>query len=90
MQKTVFLGQKELGLELDYTFIPYYFGPFSKELQDDVYKLKRLGFIEIKEYVVEDPVTGAMMGFKKIYKITEKAQTKILDEEFKMFVTEKT
>ena len=88
-QKTVFLVQKELGRELGYKFVPYYFGPFSKELQDDVYKLKRQGLVDVEEMAVEDLITGALVGFKKVYKITDKAPAVELDEELKNFVTEK-
>ncbi|BCU70018.1 conjugal transfer protein [Stygiolobus caldivivus] len=88
-QKTFFLVQKELGRDLGYKFIPYYFGPFSKELQDDVYKLERQGFVNVEKVAVEDLVTGALVGFKKAYKVTDKAPVVELDEELKSFVTEK-
>jgi len=54
LQKVVFLVKEELNFNIGYKFIPYYFGPFSKELQDGVYKLKNLGYVEIKEEIVED------------------------------------
>ena len=88
-QKTVFLVQEELGRDLGYKFIPYYFGPFSKELQDDVYRLEKQGFVNVEGTAIEDLVTGALVGFKKVYKITDKAPVVELDEELKNFVTEK-
>ena len=88
-QKTIFLVQKELGRELGYNFIPYYFGPYSRELQDDVYRLERQGFVNVEEVAVEDLVTGTLVGFKKVYKITDKAPVVELDQKLKSFVTEK-
>ncbi|BDC17766.1 conjugal transfer protein [Acidianus sp. HS-5] len=89
LQKVVFLVEKELNRDLGYEFIPYYFGPFSKELQDDVYELKKEGYVEVKEEAVEDIITGALVGFKKAYEITDNAPSISLDDEFVRFVSEK-
>lgn len=88
LQKLVFLIEKELNFNLGYKFIPYYFGPFSKELQEDVYKLKNLGYVEIEEESVEDFVSGAIIGFKKTYKISVKVKLDVssLDKNFVEFV----
>jgi uncharacterized protein YwgA len=88
LQKLVFLIEKELNFNLGYEFIPYYFGPFSKELQDDVYRLKNLGYVEVKEEAVEDFVSGAIIGFKKVYKISDKVTFDFssLDKNFVEFV----
>ena len=88
LQKVVFLVEEELNFNIGYKFIPYYFGPFSKELQDDVYKLKNLGYVEIKEEVMEDFVSGEIIGFKKAYKITDKVEFDVnsLDKNFVEFV----
>ncbi|WP_245526997.1 hypothetical protein [Acidianus hospitalis] len=57
-------------------------------MQDDVYKLKNLGYVEIKEEVVEDFVSGAIIGFKKAYKITDKVEFDVnsLDKNLVEFV----
>lgn len=91
IQKTVFLVEKELKLDLGYNFIPFYFGPFSKELQDDIYKLKELGYVRIMEEQVEDLISGIIVGFKKIYEISDNVMLDLssLDKNFVDFVTEK-
>jgi len=62
LQKLVFLIENELNFDLGYKFIPYYFGPFSKKLQDDIYQLRNLGYVEVKDltertYKLSDKVT---------------------------------
>nr|WP_238525239.1 conjugal transfer protein [Sulfolobus islandicus] len=89
IQKTVFLVEKELKLDLGYNFIPFYFGPFSKELQDDIYKLSELGYVKIREEPVEDLISGVIVGFKKIYEINVTFDLSSLDKNFVDFVTEK-
>ena len=89
LQKVTFLVEKELNYHLGYTFIPYYFGPFSKDLQDDVYALKRRGLVEIFEEPVVDSITGAVVGFKKTYTIKELTPMIELEEKLAKFLAEK-
>lgn len=48
LQKIVFLIQKEIGLG-DFKFIPYKYGPYSKEIDDLIIELKDEGLIDISE-----------------------------------------
>jgi len=41
LMKYMFLLQQEKGLELEYAFVPYKFGPFSKEVYEDVEALEK-------------------------------------------------
>jgi len=41
LMKYMFLLQQEKGLELEYAFVPYKFGPFSKEVYEDIEALER-------------------------------------------------
>ena len=55
LQKLVFLLDKELNIKKDqgYNFVPYKYGPFSKELIEDVEMLILTGLVETKEEVKE-------------------------------------
>ncbi|MDK2864883.1 MAG: type restriction enzyme subunit [Thermotogota bacterium] len=44
--KSAFLLQQEAGLNLDYNFIPYKYGPFSKEVYEDIEELERNFLVE--------------------------------------------
>lgn len=49
LQKELFLSQKKLrefGVERPYSFRPYHYGPYSKEIYNDIDWLKRKGIIE--------------------------------------------
>jgi len=45
LQKIIFLGQQELGLEKIFDFNEYYYGPYSDELTDALEQLIRSGDI---------------------------------------------
>lgn len=72
LQKLVFLLEQELQEQSEqleqqptYDFIPYDYGPFSKELYDELDRLRARDFIEVSEEKMDD-------GQKKYdYKITE-------------------
>lgn len=70
MQKLVFLTQREeSGSELgEYEFVPDDYGPFSKDLYDDLYRLVRNGYVE-RRY--DDTPAG---NEKQIYELTEKGE----------------
>ena len=82
LQKLVFLLDKELNIIKDqgYNFVPYKYGPFSKELIEDVEMLILTGLVETKEEVKEfngEEVTIA------IYKLTDRGKNiarRIYDE----------
>ena len=44
--KSAFLLQQEAGLDLEYEFIPYKYGPFSKEVYEDIEELERNMLVE--------------------------------------------
>ena len=46
-QKVIFLLQRKYGVDLGYRFVPYYFGPYSKNLQLDINLLKLMGLLEV-------------------------------------------
>lgn len=45
-QKAIFLLQEKFGIELNYHFIPYLYGPYSSELQNDIDILARTGYLK--------------------------------------------
>lgn len=76
LQKLVFLMEQELDEvptasldDSDYNFIPYDYGPFSKELYDDLDSLEEAGLIEVEE----EPMADGKL--KYVYHLTEKGQS---------------
>ncbi|ATW87035.1 PadR family transcriptional regulator [Halohasta litchfieldiae] len=76
LQKLVFLMEQELEDDStasldssDYNFIPYDYGPFSKELYDDLDSLEDAGLINMEE---EDMADGKV---KYSYRLTEEGQS---------------
>ncbi|QCS43400.1 PadR family transcriptional regulator [Natrinema versiforme] len=66
--KLVFLAQKEhLDREI-YEYNPGQYGPFSKDLYDDIDKLEEEGFIERVDQ------TTAKGNDKQVYRLTEKGE----------------
>ena len=72
LQKMVFLMQKELenrdrsgAVRLDYDFIPYDYGPFSKELYDDLDAMIEQEFVDD----TEEPLRSGKV--KYIYEIED-------------------
>lgn len=47
-QKVVYLLKEKYGLEMFYKFMPYYYGPYSDDLQSDIDILSRLGIISVE------------------------------------------
>jgi len=74
LQKLLFLIQKraesdsESGIEQGYEFIAYDYGPFSKEIYDDIERLSRRGLIKEDPKKLDDGV------IKYDYKLTEKGE----------------
>lgn len=59
LQKLFFLMKRELGIqELPYNFSPYQFGPFSRDILDDVADLENAGLIEVKKEIFEPTLAG--------------------------------
>ena len=74
LQKLLFLIQKRAeregdnSLEQKYDFVPYDYGPFAKEIYDDINKLAHRGLVEETAKELDDGVV------KYNYKITEKGE----------------
>lgn len=45
-QKAVFLLQEQFEIEFSYPFIPYLYGPYSSQLQNDIDNLARTGYLK--------------------------------------------
>ncbi len=46
-QKIVFLLKHKDGIKFDYTFIPYYYGPYSPELQTEINLLEAADILKV-------------------------------------------
>lgn len=77
-QKMIFLGKREYGLDVGYTFEKYNYGPYSEELSRNLESLIDLGFIAVKEEIFD--TEGHFPGVKNTYFITERGE-KVLDRE---------
>ncbi len=49
LHKIVYMLQSKNAVNLNYKFLKYSFGPYSKELEEDLMMLKQLGLIAIEE-----------------------------------------
>jgi uncharacterized protein YwgA len=59
-QKAIFLLQEQFGIEFAYPFIPYLYGPYSSQLQNDIDNLARTGYLR-----------ASKNGFLYFYEITD-------------------
>jgi len=46
-QKIVFLLEQKFGVAFSYNFTPYYYGPYSSDLQHEINLLSLMGFVDI-------------------------------------------
>jgi len=46
-QKIIFLLKHKNKIDLDYNFIPYYYGPYSRDLQLAINLLEAAGFVQV-------------------------------------------
>lgn len=67
-QKLVFLAQREQPVESLYDFEAADYGPFSKELYDDLDKLVAKGFLAREKEQTQ------LRNTKQVYELTEKGQ----------------
>lgn len=81
LQKLVFLMEQELDDEIgrliqspDYNFVPYDYGPFSKQLYNDLDSLEEAGLIKVDE---EDMVDGKV---KYTYHLTDRGESWVRDQ----------
>ncbi len=69
LQKLLFLLRKELGVETQYNFTPYMFGPHSPSVLDDTIDLELAGYISIQNEVFEPTMAGDCVITKR-YELT--------------------
>ena len=48
LQKLAYFLQESYGIPLGYTFRMHHYGPYSRELDDDLLKLRLMGFIDMQ------------------------------------------
>jgi len=54
LQKTLYLLKEYFGFEISYKFMPYYYGPYSGELQNDIDIFANLGLVDIVVNFLDD------------------------------------
>ncbi len=67
LQKIFFLLENEEHVFMGIESEPDIFGPFSRKLQDVVKELVNEGKVKVGTYDVSEPLTGIVMGQRKIY-----------------------
>lgn len=77
LQKLVFLTQQE-GLKPEthspFSFVPYYYGPFSRDLDRYVRAAQNLGFVTEDPYEVDTP-SGKTTGYR--FRLTPKGEAEV-------------
>ncbi|MFP3234185.1 MAG: conjugal transfer protein [Sulfolobaceae archaeon] len=88
-QKIFFLLEKEKGVQLGLDFEPWLFGAYSSKLQDYLYRLVELGEVDvIEEEEVRDPLSGAIIGYKKNYVLSSGFEPEEEEREIEAFFRE--
>jgi len=74
LQKEIYLCEEESGANIQYSFTPYDYGPFSIELWNDLEELCTGGFVWEGEmpFVLEDRT-----GVRYIYRVTDKGTKEV-------------
>ncbi|MEM0285014.1 MAG: hypothetical protein QXU85_05200 [Sulfolobales archaeon] len=72
LQKLVFLAVAEGGVDIDATFKPYYFGPWSPEVQRALNELVSEGLVEVESVGLSEEGHGFTT-----YRITEKGRERL-------------
>ncbi len=82
LQKTVYLLQR-LGLNTEYEFDLYHYGPYSEELKDDLRLGSAIGFIDEEDHTSSDGATYYVFQSQKQREIPHLSQklTRIASEE---------
>ena len=84
LQKEVFLAQKALkdrGIKRKYSFMPYHYGPFSRQLYFDINWLRSKGLVKERTYLADR--TGLYREFKLTPEGTREVESLIQKPEFK-------
>jgi hypothetical protein len=65
LQKLLFLGEKEYGINFGYAFEKYNYGPYSFSLTDDLNALERFNLINVEEvlFTAKSPFQGKIITF---------------------------
>jgi len=74
LQKEIFLAQKALRdrkIKRLYGFMPYHYGPFSRQLYRDVDWLEQKGLVEVKSYPIDD------QGVYREFKLTSEGKREV-------------
>lgn len=85
-QKMIFLGKREYGLDVGYSFEKYNYGPYSEELSRNLESLIDLGFIDVRTEIFE--TEGPYPGVKNTYLISKKGREII--EKIEIFNSKET
>jgi uncharacterized protein YwgA len=83
LQKEVFLAQKSLEdkrIPRMYSFMPYHYGPFSRQLYFDVNLLRSQGLVDER---IHSRPTGIFREFKLTAKAIREVEVMIQDPEYK-------
>ena len=88
LQKIFFLLEEEKGVKLGLDFKPWLFGAFSEKLQDYINKLIELGEVDVEEEEVRDPLSEAVIGYKKNYVLKGEFTPEEDEKEVKEFFRE--
>ena len=91
LEKLLFLLKEKFDVvdKSFYEFQPYYFGPFSAQILEDVKLLRDMGLIEIDNEVFEPPSKFSDAIFvRKTYRLTEEGRVKS-EENFEATVSKK-
>ena len=89
LQKIFFLLEKEKGVQLGLDFKPWLFGPYSEKLQEYINRLITSGEVDIEEEEeVIDPLSGAIIGYKKNYVLNSDFKPEEEEKEIEAFFRE--
>ena len=88
LQKIFFLLEKEKGVKLGLEFKPWFFGASSLKLQDYINRLIDLGDIDWEGDEIKDPISDAVIGYKKHYILTSDFKPEKEDKEVQEFFRE--
>jgi len=88
LQKIFFLLEKEKGVNLALEFKPWFFGAYSSKLQEYINRLIYLGDIDWEGDEIKDPISDAVIGYKKHYLLTSDFKPEKEDKDVQEFFRE--
>jgi hypothetical protein len=72
LQKMMFLAKQEYGVEHEYKFEKYNYGPYSFQLSEDLKALQSLEFIKVDETIFD--TEGPFIGKLFIFSLSDKGK----------------